>query len=53
VITPSGASRKKARRKTKAVTEDWQYFDPDETRFASLLAKLDEITTKADKSVNR
>ena len=36
------ASRK--RRARPAPKDDWQFFDPEETRFAALLAKLDEIT---------
>ena len=36
------ASRK--RRARPAPKDDWHFFDPEETRFAALLAKLDEIT---------
>ena len=37
------ANRK--RRARPAPKDDWRFFDPEETRFAALLAKLDEITT--------
>jgi hypothetical protein len=37
------ANRK--RRARPAPKDDWRFFDPDETRFAALLAKLDEITS--------
>jgi hypothetical protein len=36
------ANRK--RRARPAPKDDWHFFDPEETRFAALLAKLDEIT---------
>jgi hypothetical protein len=48
---PPAASRPKAtrpanrkRRARPAPKDDWHFFDPEETRFAALLAKLDEIT---------
>jgi hypothetical protein len=36
------ASKKKPRPATPK--NDWNFFDPEETRFAALLARLDEIT---------
>src|SRR5262249_35711849 len=38
-------SRKKKKRKGSApVQDEWGFFDPDQCGFAALLAKLDEIT---------
>jgi hypothetical protein len=34
----------KKRKKQAAQKDDWSFFDPDETRFAALIARLDEIT---------
>ncbi len=34
----------KKRKKPAAEKDDWSFFDPGETRFAALIARLDEIT---------
>ncbi|HEY6361161.1 MAG TPA: hypothetical protein VIX63_08655, partial [Vicinamibacterales bacterium] len=43
---PTAAKPANRRRRARpAPKDDWRFFDPEETRFAALLAKLDEITS--------
>jgi hypothetical protein len=44
--SPAPAARRKRRPRPAEQHEDWAFFNPEETRFAALLARLDEITNE-------
>ena len=42
---PVKAAARKRKGRQATAKDDWNFFDPQETRFAALLAPLDEITS--------
>jgi hypothetical protein len=44
--TPAPAARRTRRPRPAEQHEDWAFFNPEETRFAALLTRLDEITNE-------
>jgi hypothetical protein len=42
--TPPSSRKKFRKKKRSPVTEEWGFFDPEQTEFGALVAKLNEIS---------
>jgi hypothetical protein len=49
-VEPPSATRKKKRKKTQPVQDEWGFFDPEQCGFAALVAKLDEVADPNEKT---